>query len=74
MFGKSSKKEETAPQEGRRPSIKELQARTLDVWTSPAYSSASATKKPGKGSFDAMRAARAAARSEAQGAGLVMRM
>jgi hypothetical protein len=74
MFGKSSKKEEAAPREGRRPSIKELQARTLDVWTSPAYSNTSATKKPRKGSFDAMRAARAAARSEAQGAGLVMRM
>jgi hypothetical protein len=61
-----------APQDGRRQSIKDLEARALDVWTSPAYSNAS-TKKPRQGSFDAMRAARAAARGEAQGTGLVMR-
>jgi hypothetical protein len=74
MFGKHSKHEEAAPQETRRLSVKELEARALDVWTSPAYSKTSSPKKPRQGSFDAMRAARAAARSEAQGAGLVMRM
>jgi hypothetical protein len=73
MFGKGSKHEEAAPQEGRRPSLRELEARTLDVWTSPAYSKTSTTKKPRQGSFDAMRAARVAARGESQGAGLVMR-
>jgi hypothetical protein len=76
MFGRSSKHEEKAPQEGRRQSVKDLEARALDVWTSPTYSNASndaSTKKPRKGSFEAVRAAKAAARGDAQGTGLVMR-
>jgi hypothetical protein len=73
MFGKSSKHEKAAPaQQGRKPSIKELEARALDVWTSPAYSNES-TKKPRMGSFEAVRAARAAAHGDNHGAGLVMR-
>jgi hypothetical protein len=73
MFGRNSKREEAAPQEERRPSVKDLEARALDVWTSPAYSKTSTTKKPRQGSFDAMRAAKAAAHGEARRAGLVMR-
>jgi hypothetical protein len=64
MFGKSSKHEEAAPApQGRKPSIKELEARALDTWTSPAYSSEPAKehKEPRKGSFEAVRAAKEAA-------------
>ena len=73
MYGKSSKREEAAPQQGRKPSIKDLEARALGVWTSPAYSNESAKehKEPRKGSFDAARAAKAAAHGGERG--VVMR-
>ena len=79
LFSKKSDKENkeqaSSNTEARRPSVRELQARALDTWSSPTYSRKSGEEQRHhhQSGFEAERAARRASHVEQNEEPVVMR-